>query len=556
MLGKLAYLAYMFQTYPNTIIKQILQGTTERLLLLLLTLLSLSGCVDEDFIQEDALAIEAELEGKAPAGPDSVWVVPGRHYDRSVFHRFFWGDHNREIWATPVKLPVFKLDSIKGGLKVVDKGGGFQTTSFELQDSAGRLWAFRSVDKDPVEVVPPFWRKTFVANVLRDQMSAANPYGALIVPVLAEAVGVHHSHPEMYYVPRQDESFGEYAPDVQGKVFMLEEKYKKPPDITTDFPLADDFVGTEKALRLRFESNTNHFAQKEFARARLLDLLVGDWDRHKGQWEWAVQKKGADTYFVPIPKDRDQVFLEMGDGLIPAIATSKLLVRKFHSYDDDFSDVKAYMINAEFVDERFLHELSLQEWQQIAKDIQVALTDEVIEKAVRQLPAPIYSLTGESLQHNLKSRRDLLLQAANRMYSILAKEVTVAGSDEEEHFFVNRLDNSRTEVTVRRPASNGIPPRQLYHRIFFREETDQIILRGLADDDVFLVKGNVDDAIPLRIYGGLGEDNIADSSSVAGLKKMTKIYDTERGNEIYFGSEAQDRTTRDVRVHAYDREGN
>ncbi|WP_181885153.1 hypothetical protein [Pontibacter diazotrophicus] len=516
----------------------------------------MSGCANEDYFQEDALVTETELEGKAPAGPDSVWVIPGRHYDRSGFHRFFWGDHNREIWATPVKLPVFKLDSIKGGLQVVDKGGGFQTTSFELQDSAGRLWAFRSVDKDPVEVVPPFWRRTFVANVLRDQMSSANPYGALVVPVLAEAVGVHHSHPEMYYVPRQDTSFGEYAPDVQGTVFMLEEKYKKPPDITADFPKAEDFVGTEKALRLRFESNTHHFAQIEFARARLLDLLVGDWDRHKGQWEWAVQKKGVETYYVPIPKDRDQVFLEMGGGLIPAIVTSKLLVRKFHSFDDDFSDVKAYMINAAFMDERLLNELSLQEWQHIAKDMQAALTDEVIEKAVRQLPVPIYSLTGESLQHNLKSRRDLLLQAANSMYSILAKEVTVPGSDDKEHFIISRLDNSRTEVTVRRPASNRIPPKQLYHRIFYRKETDQITLRGLADDDIFIVKGNVNNAIPLKIYGGLGEDIIADSSSVAGLKKKTRIYDTERGNEIYFGSEAQDRTTRDVRVHAYDREGN
>lgn len=526
------------------------------LVLLLIICFLLSGCANDGFFQEDALATGTELEGKAPAGPDSVWVVAGRHYDRSGFHRFFWGDHNRALWATPVKLPVFKLDSVHGGLRVVDKGGGFQTTSFDLKDSAGRLYAFRSVDKDPVEVVPPFWRKTFVANILRDQISAANPYGALVVPVLAEAVGVHHANPKLYYVPHDDTSFGQYAPDVQGKIFMLEEKYKKPSDITPDFNEAVDFVSSEKALRLRFDNNTHHINQKAFARARLLDLLIGDWDRHKGQWEWAVQKEGADTYYVPIPKDRDQVFLEMGDGLIPAIATSKLLVRKFHSFDDDFSDVKAYMINAEFVDERFLNELTLQEWQQIAKDMQAALTDDVIEKAVRQLPDPIYKQIGESLAQNLKSRRDLLHGAATKMYGILAKEVTVAGSDAAEHFFVNRLDNGRTEVTVRRPAYAGVPASQLYHRIFFENETEEIILHGLAGDDTFVVKGKVDDAIPLKIYGGLGEDVIADSSAVAGWKKLTRIYDTERGNEIHFGSEAQDRTTRDVRVHAYDREGN
>ena len=30
--------------------------------------------------------------------------------------------------------------------------------------------------------------------------------------------------------------------------------------------------------------------QQEFARARLFDMLVGDWDRHEGQWRWKEQK--------------------------------------------------------------------------------------------------------------------------------------------------------------------------------------------------------------------------------------------------------------------------
>lgn len=552
----LVYLAFMFYTNCICTVFKSLKNKMKHLALLLFTLIGLSGCANEDFFQEDALATEAEMEGKAPAGPDSVWVVAGRHYDRSGFHRFFWGDHHRKIWATPVMLPVFKLDSVEGGLRVVKKGGGFQTTSFELLDSAGRLYAFRSVDKDPVSVVPPFWQKTFVGNVLRDQTSAANPYGALIVPELAEAAGIRHVNPKLYYVSRNDTSFGEYAAAVQGKVFMLQEKFEKKADLTPAFADAVGFEDTDKALRLRFESNTHHFVQKEFARARLLDLLVGDWDRHKGQWEWAVQKNGPDTYYFPIPKDRDQVFLQIGDGLIPSILASKYIIRKFHSFDEDFSDVKAYMVNAAYIDKRFLNELSLQEWQQIAQDMQERLTDAVIEKTVRQLPPPIYNLTGESLIKNLKSRRDLLGKAATKMYKILAKEVTVAGSDAEEHFFVNRIDNNKTEVTVRRPATPGIPAKQLYHRIFHKEETEQIVLYGLAGEDEFIVKGKVDDAIPLKIYGGLGEDIITDSSSVSGWKKLTRIYDTERGNKIFFGSEAQDRTTRDVRVHAYDREGN
>ncbi|RIJ41900.1 hypothetical protein [Pontibacter oryzae] len=526
-----------------------------RVMLVLLCSVFFYSCADDDFFQHDALSSERQ-NGEAAASQDSAWVTVGRHYDRSSFHRFFWGNHNRALWSEPVKLPIFKLNAVKGGLKVVDIGGGYQTTSFELQDSAGRHYALRSLDKDPVHVVSKFWQQTFVANILRDQTSAANPFGALVVPALAEAVGVYHSNPELYYISTSDKSFGRYSTAVQGKVFMLEEKYENTSDITPDLKGVLDFEDSEDMLQKRFASNSHHVDQLAFARARLLDLLIGDWDRHKGQWEWAVIKNGADTYYKPIPKDRDQVFLKMQDGVIPFIATNKLLARKFHSFDDDFSDVKAYMINAAFVDARFLNELSLSQWQQTARHMQQQLTDQVINKAVSQLPKQVYALVGEKIASNLKSRRDQLPDAASKMYEILAKQVVVPGSDEVEHFRVDRLDDEHVEVIVLRPASSALPAKQIYHRVFNRKETELIILRGLAGKDKFIITGNVRESIPVKAYGGLGEDKIIDSSVVKGWKKYTLIYDTSRGNEIIFGSEAKDMTTDDVRVHAFDREGN
>lgn len=514
--------------------------------------LSLSSCADEDFYQQDALATAQETSGKAAAGTDSAWVVAGRHYNRSGFHRFFWGDHYREVWAEPVKLPILQLDSLYGGLRVVKQGGGFQTTSFHLQDSTGRLYALRSADKDPVDVVPHFWRQTFVANILRDQTSASIPYGALIVPALAQAAGLYHTNPRLYYIPAQDSSFGEFAPAVRGKVFMLEEKFEGPADLSPVYAGLIDFEDSEDALRKRFSSNYYHFDQRTFAKARLLDLLIGDWDRHKGQWDWAVQPQGLDTVFIPVPKDRDQVFLQMKDGVIPFIATSKLLARKFQSFSPAFSDVSAYMINAEFIDARLLHTLSREEWQAIAQELQQNMSDAVLESAVQQLPVPIFKIVGERITQRLKSRRDELPRAAEKMYQKLAKEVTIPGSDGEEKFTVWRLQNGSVKVQVQRMQDE----QTLYMRIFNPAETEQIILHGLAGDDTFIVLGNADKSIPVRIYGGLGEDEIRDTSSVSGWKKYTYIYDTPRGNEIRFGPSSSDKTTHDVRVHAYDREGN
>ncbi|MER2998211.1 hypothetical protein [Pontibacter populi] len=509
----------------------------------------LSGCADDDFFQGDA-----RIAKDAPA--DSVWVTAGRHYKSGWLHRLFWGDHYREVWAEPVKVPVFDMTQLHGGLTFSEKGGGYQSLSFELLDSLGRQYALRSIDKDPVEVLYDFWKPTFVTNILRDQTSAANPYGALIIPKLAEAAGVYHANPKLYYVAKKDTSFGPYSNMAQGKLFMLEEKYKSAADRKPGMEKVYGFEGSEDVLKLRFNTNTHHFVQESFARARLLDLLVGDWDRHKGQWDWAIVKQGSETYFEPIPKDRDQVFLKMDDGVVPFIATSKFLARKLQTFNYNFTDVKALTINAEFIDKRFLNELTADDWQRIAKQMQQSLTDNIIESAVKDLPPPAYKLIGKELTEKLKNRRNLLPEAARKMYEILAKEVTIVGSDMEEEFIVNRLDDERTEVTIKRLQTTIAPARQLYHRIFYSSETNLLTLHGLAEDDTFIVKGNVNDAIPVKIYGGLGEDEITDSSVVKGRKKMTEIYDTKRGNEINFGTEAKDRTTRDVRVHAYDREGN
>lgn len=521
---------------------------------LLLVSFLLSGCADPDFYQKDSLIPDknpAEL-----AQIDSVWVVAGRHYDRSGFHRFFWGDHNRQIWNTPIKAKIFNLNEAKGGLRIDDLGGGYQTISFELEDSAGREFALRSIDKDPVHVLSDFWQQTFVTNIVRDQTSAANPYGALVVPALAEAVGVFHATPELYYVPASDTSFGPHAALVQGKLFLLEEKFKTPEDLTAAFPDITNFINSEDALRNRFNSNRYSFDQKAFARARLLDILVGDWDRHKGQWDWAVTKLGKQVIYKPVPKDRDQVFIKMNDGLIPSIATSKLLARKFQTFSDQIEDVKALMINADFIDARLLNELTREEFITIAKAMQQKLTYEVIEKAVAALPQTVYKQVGREIINSLKNRREQLPAAADEMYSILAKKVTVVGSDGKEIFLIRRLDDERTEILVKRPAARDQREALLYNRIFFRKGTEVISLYGLAGNDVFNVQGIVDQGIKIKINGGLGEDIISDSSSVSGWKKYTEIYDTERGNEIIFGTEAADKTTRDVRVHAYDREGN
>ena len=143
------------------------------------------GCVRTNFFQKTALVEPAAFT--AQTQPDSALVTVGRHYKKSGLHNLFFGKHYRELWATPVSLPVFKMDRAFGGLKPVSLGGGFQTTSLTLKNKEGRPYVLRSIDKDPIKTLPPFLRKTFIVNVIRDQTSAGNPFASLVVPELSEA---------------------------------------------------------------------------------------------------------------------------------------------------------------------------------------------------------------------------------------------------------------------------------------------------------------------------------------------------------------------------------
>jgi hypothetical protein len=512
------------------------------------------GCTKKNFFATTPLADPAQyqkLEKASPADVDSVMLIPGKHYQRSGFHHLIWGKHYRHVWAAPVKVRVFDMNRIKGGLQVEKLGGGMQTTSLTLADKSGFTYALRSLDKDPVTVLPKFWQNTFVADVLRDQTSAINPYAALVLPPLATAAGIPHASPELVYVLPADTTFGEHQKLFQNQVFMIEEKYNDNRTITPELGDAVDIASSKKMLKKRFGENNHFIDQKAFAKARLFDLLIHDWDRHEGQWEWAVYSKDGNNFYRPIPKDRDNAFYYFEDGLIPWLFSRKWAIRKFKSFKREYHDVEALMINAAFIDKRALTEITAQEFQDLARELQRAITDEVIEKAVSQYPDTVYRLIGESTKTKLRNRRDNLHKAAQQFYEVLARDALVIGTDQEDKFEVKRLNDEETAVTVYRKADG----KQVYHRVFRQSETKQITLHGLAEDDEFEVSGEVNKGIRIVLVGGRGEDKIKDTSRVKSWRRKTVVYDTRRGTELEAGPETVDKTTSNVKVHAFDREG-
>ena len=108
-------------------------------------------------------------------------------------------------------------------------------------------------------------------------VSAEHPYGALVVPLLADAAQVVHSEPKYYFVP-DDPALGLYRKIFANKICLLE-SYEPGSD-------ESDTKSTAKVIDKLIDDSKNHVDQEAVLRARLLDMMIGDWDRHFDQWRF------------------------------------------------------------------------------------------------------------------------------------------------------------------------------------------------------------------------------------------------------------------------------
>lgn len=463
--------------------------------------------------------------------PDTLLtVVGGAEYDASNFKRFWMGDHYRAEWTAPIKVPYLDLDTEKGGLIPFAKGGGLQTHSLKFKGRDGQEYAFRSINKDPVKALSFFQKQTLYRHIVKDLITTQHPYGGLVAAHLLDETDILHAHPELFVMPDHP-NLGEYRAAFKGKLGTLEIRPKGPKKVEIPFGDADDVVSSPKMFRSFYKNNKNRIDAKAYAKARVFDMWLGDWDRHEDNWKWAAYEDGKHTSYKPIPRDRDHVFSQW-QGVIPSIAD--MVVPNAENFGYDFKNIQHLTFKARHLDRQLATELTREDWATAVNYIQEKMTDEVIDDALREFPDSIYALSAAEIGAKLKSRRKTLDKAGNGLYDLLAKEVDIVGSNKKEIFRVYRLPNGDVKVLMydeKKGKSNVL----LYNRTFLKKETEDIRLYGLDGADVFELAGEASTSILVRIIGGKGKDKIVDESKVDTEDSWTKVYDTKREDKIQFG---------------------
>ncbi|WP_310993044.1 phosphoesterase [Aequorivita marina] len=476
--------------------------------------------------------------------------------EKTGFYKALWGQHYRKTYGTKVTAKTVRIDTLYGGLHVVRAGGGHQTRSLRLEDADGRTYNMRGMKKSAVQFlqnviiknkeIESDFENTIPEDLILDFYTAAYPYGAFTIPKLATAANVLHTKPKLFYVPKQ-KALGKFNKTYGDELYMIVER----PDETFKgeiFDYPDNVESTDDLLEKLHKDEKYELNEKAYIRARIFDMLVGDWDRHNDQWRFTQHDNEDGTVsFEPIPRDRDQVYSKFDGGLFNVARSLFNTARQFQVYGPELKHTKWFNSAGIKLDHALIQNQGREVWLEEAEVIKNVITDAVVESAFKDLPLEAQDKTAADIKKNLKGRRDNIVQIAEEYYDYFARLQTVIGTNKDDYFEITRLPDGKTNIKAYR-IKGGEKADIMVDRTFYANETKEIWVYGLDDDDVFEVKGDGKNPIFIRIIGGQNNDVY----KIANGKKI-KVYDQKsKKNTIEQKAGARFRFTDNYDLNTYD----
>ncbi|MGJ8715649.1 MAG: hypothetical protein ACSHXG_11140, partial [Maribacter stanieri] len=318
---------------------------------------------------------------------------------KSGFYKVFWGEHYRNFYGKEVDAPVVFLDTLMGGLTPLKRGGGQQSKSLRLEDKGGKQYVMRALKKSTIKFLQAnAFQETYIGDVLdgttvdkflADFYTTSNPYTPFVIGELSDAVSVNHTNPILYYIPKQ-ETLGVYNDEFGDELYMIEEHVGDTQIEAESFGKPLKILSTADVLQEINRSGKSVVDEPSYIRARIFDMLLGDWDRHEDQWRWALYKNEDGTeYCSPIPRDRDQAFSKYDGTLISFLTRVIPGLRKMQTYDEVLRSVKWFATSPYHLDLTFIHASGWEEWEKQTDHIQKELSDADIENAFEAIPEEI-----------------------------------------------------------------------------------------------------------------------------------------------------------------------
>ncbi len=375
------------------------------------------------------------------------------------FHTKLWGKRYRNYYSKNIQVKTVDLDTLFGGLTPLRKGGGHQSRSLRMVNKNGQQFVMRALKKSATQYLQAVAFKdqfiegkfddTAVESLLLDIFTGSHPYAPLVVGTLADGANVYHTNPKLFYIPKQNalQGFNDAFGD---ELYIIEERVTSGHGNVKSFGNADKIISTNDLFKNLRKKSAYSLDESAYIRARLFDMLIGDWDRHEDQWRWAEfkDKNGHKTY-KPIPRDRDQAFSIMADGAFLGASSSLFPSLRFlKSYNTELKTPKWFNLEPFPLDKALITKSDKSVWDAQVKYIQTHLTDPIIDKAFSNMPSEMMDKTITDIKLKLKGRLKKLQETSDNYHKLLNNYVIIKGTDKADKFDIVRLANGETNVKV------------------------------------------------------------------------------------------------------------
>ncbi len=424
---------------------------------------------------------------------------------------WFWGRLNTDLYYEPIEAAVLDLNREVGGLKPYRIGGGHQSISLRLEDSQGRKYATRSVIKSPNALLAPPFNFSFLETIFEFYFTAANPFGFLAMYPMESALGLKSAESQLRFLPYQ-KGLSPYN-DETGDQFVLFRKRIDDSWIEEGtFGQVEDFEGSHDLLKEYYENDAT-IDRQAYLKARLLDFLVNDWDRHEDQWKWSKKDDPARpnlNLYTPIPRDRDQVFAEHNGFLLSFLrqyTPSLFAMRPFHSKITR-KDINRSVRKTAVLDNHVLTGIPKETWDSISRWSQEKITDDVIANSVNRLPPGLNEDRKKHIQRVLTSRRDQMHKYGLLYYEAIHERPFIFASQDADSIIIE-ANQTETRIIIRSQDDDDDWYTK-FENHFQNRDVREITIFGKEGDDVFLMNGGYGKTPKVRLIGGLGTDQYLD----------------------------------------------
>lgn len=402
-----------------------------------------------------SLAAAPRVHAQAPVTRDSVTLIPGPQFSTTSWIRWLgtpmFGPRYRDLWRTPITLPVLDMGATAGGLTLSGHGVGRFSELIYLSGGDGSNWIFYPLDRtEPHSFPPDILPEAVSEGLVADLTSGRNPAGPLVAAALAEAAGVPNQEGWLVAVPPGSGLHLAESGDSARAGYLLRGDPVGQTDSTG--PAAEGTVLTALAFLHRIRS---HPAERVDARAVLLatlfNIYVGNLNPRFIEWRWQASVSGSDVLWSPLGTFRATA-LSRYNGIVTNVwrplspDLTSFGGHYPHSLAGDSDQRSAYRF--------LLGSLGRGAWDSVAAELQARLTDSVIEAAVSRMPAAYQARLGPQVASDLKQRRDRLPQAVGRTFEQIRGDAEIYATTQSERVILAWAGADSLEVRIgdREPA--------------------------------------------------------------------------------------------------------